>query len=519
MALISLKEIKYIALLILANTIITLPYFLYSPKQALMAILILSMVAMLNKTAFIFISLYSILINAFFLHLVPKWGAGALGSRIQAAFESASYETSEYFNIYVGITDIILLTSYIAIGILGVIFIANKILIKKQSARIFLTISSIMIGLSLLIYPTLETLKNFQLVHLPLTVITTQNRLKIINQRQNYLQAVKKNNRICDSSFNNIIFIQGESVNKNHMSLYGYHRKTTPFLDSIKPFAFNAISPSNQTRFSMALEFTPATVENYDLFYHSTSMVTSLAECGYETYWISNQGKRGEFDTTVTSIAKEADHTYFLNDMDYTTAGLDETILKVLDSLTLQNDKKQAFFIHLLGSHFSYAKRYPQSMSIYGDKNIIDQYDNSIFYTDYIISEINKRFTDKSTVFVYLSDHGEIVDSKKHGHGYTESTKDEYEVPLVIWSNSDSVISPIYNKLKTKTINTQSINSLIENLAGVRKDLLLSFSNQVMSLEPGHTSSYEQLNNYSIQSNEPKPEHLASEKQDSLSAQ
>lgn len=53
------------------------------------------------------------------------------------------------------------------------------------------------------------------------------------------------------------------------------------------------ISPINQTRYSIPIDLTNATVDNFNLFFTSKLIVTTFKKYGYKTYWLSNQGRVG----------------------------------------------------------------------------------------------------------------------------------------------------------------------------------------------------------------------------------
>jgi len=284
------------------------------------------------------------------------------------------------------------------------------------------------------------------------------------------------------------------------MSLYGYDKKTTPFLDSVLVYSFNAISPTNQTRFSIPIELTDATVQDFDKFNHSQSIITSLKDCGYETYWITNQGKTGTHDTSVTSMAKEADNPYFLNELNYEKAGYDGKILPLLESIDTHGKKKQAFFFHLIGSHASYSSRYPVNKALFSTVGLDEkgcrtaQYDNTIYYTDYIISQIYKRFNNERALYIYLSDHSEVVDkNKRFGHGFSPSYQDEYKIPLVIWSKKREKLEKLYKNNKGKIINTESFKQLVEYMIGKTSHSNLSYSEEVLSISPKNIVRYSEL--------------------------
>lgn len=113
------------------------------------------------------------------------------------------------------------------------------------------------------------------------------------------------------------------------------------------------------------------------------------------------------------------------------TTGYDEdlkTLVKRLDII-----KHNSFIVlEHRGSHSPYEKQYPPSF------NKHSSYDNTVLYADsniYNFIQYLKEEVKKEIVFIYVSDHGELLgENGKHGHGHFE--KEVYEVPLVIYSNS-----------------------------------------------------------------------------------
>ena len=107
--------------------------------------------------------------------------------------------------------------------------------------------------------------------------------------------------------YKNYILIIGESMRKDYMSLYGFPLKTTPFLERVKGTVFeNYYSAAPNTQPS--LQHTLYRAEKGETVY--TDNIISLAKkAGVKTYWISNQGKIGEFDTMASRIGQSADET------------------------------------------------------------------------------------------------------------------------------------------------------------------------------------------------------------------
>jgi heptose-I-phosphate ethanolaminephosphotransferase len=121
----------------------------------------------------------------------------------------------------------------------------------------------------------------------------------------------------------------------------------------------------------------------------------------------------------------------------------------------LHNDmeKNKIIFVHLMGSHHSYACRYPKTFARFdhrqaGDltdagfrteemKTTIDAYDNSILYGDSIynalLTELEQMNT--SSYLLYFSDHGEEVFDIRNacGHFLSNVWPCQCKIPFVLW--------------------------------------------------------------------------------------
>ncbi len=123
-------------------------------------------------------------------------------------------------------------------------------------------------------------------------------------------------------------------------------------------------------------------------------------------------------------------------------------------------DKKQFIIINLMGSHFRYNYRYPEKYNIFKPgldgafdymvinvKNrdkLVNIYDNSILYEDFVLAEIIKKInlTESVNFLTFLSDHGEnLFDNKMNffGHASENPTKYEILIPCFVWFSSKYV--------------------------------------------------------------------------------
>jgi glucan phosphoethanolaminetransferase (alkaline phosphatase superfamily) len=292
------------------------------------------------------------------------------------------------------------------------------------------------------------------------------------------------------------VVVIGESSRRSHWSLYGYDRATTPKLDQMRDqlVVFEDVSSNATiTMYSVTLALTRASPSSWEVARHEKSLLTLLREGGYSVSWISNQEKFGFSENPVTSIAAEANTVSFNNDYvnDLTYQGprdpFDTNLLARLDRELdrLRASKQRAvIFLHMMGSHEAYDQRYPPAFDVlHGDSQpragltskqsrIIDTYDNSIRFTDYVLSSVIQRVAglNEPAAVVYFSDHGErLFESDQptlSGHGFPQQSVAELEVPTLLW------LSPAYihhnpealGVLQSNTRKATSLDSLFETI-------------------------------------------------------
>ena len=263
-----------------------------------------------------------------------------------------------------------------------------------------------------------------------------------------------------ESSIPNFVFVLGESTAKHHMSLYGYELPTNPKLtaryNNGELFLFtNVTSPNAHTIPVMEKLFTFYNNETAGEWFKYTNLFSILRSAGYKTVWLSNQETFGKYSRAGRFYAQQGDIRKFITIRDFYTVvnNYDEKILPVLDTAIVDNEKDKTFYvIHLLGTHFEYALRYPDEYKKFfaadekgydkitdAQKKIRADYDNAVLYNDFVVDEIIKRFEDKNSILIYISDHGEEVYDFRNFHGHSDQNKSRYmlEIPMMIWISND----------------------------------------------------------------------------------
>ena len=503
------KSSAYFYLSTLISVLTMAPQLILSPQcehtyYLVITLILLMMIPKFSKILFavfvIFIGISNIIIG----HIAMHWGYGTpyIAPRIEVSLLSPAYETVEYLKNYIDDRDVTLTIFTLFTFFLLYRFLRHFSHSYKTLKIIALgTTTAILVAVSFYINP----LKVFEPFSIPYEYYNAANNgdyNKIPLERKKFLQELnitKAESK--DLIYDKVIVILGESVNKHHMSIYGYKNPTDPFLSSLQKsgqlYVFNAISPTNQTIYSVPIDLTKANVHDYlNLYLHSYSILTDFKENGYGTFWISNQGRVGKYDTSITSMAYEANTTIFAN-LSFAYAKTDQVLLDNLDKLQ-KNSNKEMYLLHLMGSHAGYKERYSEDSALYKNASTMDEeYDNSIHYTDYIISEVLKRFKDQKLLLIYLSDHGEVVNLRKNGHGFLPPFKDEYEIPFVIYSNvKNPRLEQLLKENKKGHFNLENFNYMVEYISGISKEKKISFSDDVIAVEPENIFHYRELKFY-----------------------
>ena len=418
-------------------------------------IILLSFTFLLNqkfRTYFqIFGYLLFIIYNLFESIYYYLFKANISSSSIYILLETNSAEAREFAEFYLDKFIILMISSFL---IVLFIYLFKRPILQIQKAFRFqssLYVLGILLPLSFLIY---KDFLRFNFFYLTVTSV---------NEYFQELENMKSYN--IDKSVANIpgfeaqrdfkeatfIFVLGESTTRKRMSLYGYNRQTTPFLDGLKPelkVYTNVLSDYVFTIGALKSSLTLNGLENEDDY----SIIQMMNEAGFKTYWISNQRPIGQYESLVTKIAKASDEIILKNTaLAGSITPYDEILLPEFDKVLKEKAKKKFIVIHTLGTHLLYGDRYPeafqqfegQSPSPFNHRQAIQRsndYDNAILYHDYIFKQIFDRIRniDHPVYLIYFSDHGEEVYESVDfsGHAEENPTKAMYEVPFFLWMNS-----------------------------------------------------------------------------------
>lgn len=268
------------------------------------------------------------------------------------------------------------------------------------------------------------------------------------------------------------VMVVGETARAHNFSLYGYPRNTNPLLSKtpgIKAFP-NVTTQSNTTHKSVPMLLSAASAEDFERLFHEKGILAAFKEAGFHTVFISNQLPNHSF---IDFLGEQADEHYFLKKEDASQGNhYDEDLLQKLDEILPMADasssahyryRKLFVVLHSYGSHFNYQERYPRSFAYFkpdsrseakseNRRDLLNAYDNTIRYTDYILHGIIERlqkwegvqtktdgvYDQPTSAMLYTSDHGENIFDDERSlflHAAPKASDYELHVPFIIWTS------------------------------------------------------------------------------------
>lgn len=280
---------------------------------------------------------------------------------------------------------------------------------------------------------------------------------KLIEKRRYLSETITEAVSMTASAPEVTVLVIGESASRRHHQLYGYPRETTPYISSIKEQLCvfeDVISNFSQTNPSLSYLLTQASLVKAENPDEALSLIDVAKQAGIETWWLSNQEP---IKSTPMAIARCADVTYFAEIEGSGGDAYDEELLPVFYKALQSPAKHKLIVLHLMGSHLQYNARYPVAYRYFkSDDGVqafdsrlphpkmvsINEYDNSIRYTDALLNKVHQalhRDSSLSSLMVYFSDHGEeVYDTRDFkGHEPSNYSQPMFEVPFWMWA-SDS---------------------------------------------------------------------------------
>ena len=312
---------------------------------------------------------------------------------------------------------------------------------------------------------------------MPWSYVINTSRFYIHKSQENKKEILLPDATIKDTEKSIAVLVIGESARSENFSLYGYKKNTNPLLSKIKNvYSFKATSCATYTTAGIKCilehENTSKLYEilpNY-LYRNNVEVIWRTTNWGEPPIHIKNYLNRHDIEKKYRGGDSNYDEILL--------SGLQEQILA-------SKNNKILIVLHTTTSHGpTYNKKYPSQFEKFKPvcnsvelgkcttEELINAYDNTIVYTDYILSnliESLKQLDEYKSTMLYVSDHGESLGENNlymHGLPVSIAPKEQLDIPFIVWLSDD------YKKLKShKTLSQNHVFHSVLNFLAIESPI------------------------------------------------
>jgi lipid A ethanolaminephosphotransferase len=250
-----------------------------------------------------------------------------------------------------------------------------------------------------------------------------------------------------------LFLVVGETARAQNQQIDGYERETNPLLSKLDILNFGpATSCATSTIPSLRCLFSKFGRDqmSYVKFATHENLLDIAAHAKIAVEWYDNDWTFAEGG--VTDRIK-VERLYQRHDLAACVSGEcdDAVFFDFLNKVIAQTTSDKLVVIHLVGSHFPYYRRYPAAFEVFKPacnspvlesctpQEIINAYDNSIRYTDYILAHFMETLRQQTQIIpalIYTSDHGESLGEGGvflHSAPLSIAPPEQTTVPFFLW--------------------------------------------------------------------------------------
>lgn len=274
-----------------------------------------------------------------------------------------------------------------------------------------------------------------------------------------------------------IVFVVGETARSQNYQANGYPRPTNQYTQDLDMVSFQDVDAcGTATAVSVPCMFSALTHHTFDRNKadNQDNLLDILQRANISLLWKENDGGDKDVAKRINkvSIDRSRKDAVCNGNTCYDIALL-ENFEQNVDDLA----GNRMIAMHLIGSHGpTYYQRYPQDKATFQPdcpradiencsiEEIVNTYDNTILYTDYVISQTVaklKSLQDRyNTALIYISDHGESLGENGiflHGLPYSLAPEYQTKVPLMVW------MSPSFKESKNVNYDCLQRRSQLRN--------------------------------------------------------
>lgn len=286
--------------------------------------------------------------------------------------------------------------------------------------------------------------------------------LNVHNYQKNKKEILLPNASIKDDKKSVVVLVIGESSRSANFSLYGYSKNTNPLLsktNNVFHFKANAGATYTTAGLKCILEHKNTSdlyeiLPNY-LFRNKVEVIWRTTNWGEPPIHVKKYQNRDSLQLKYKGEFSNYDEILLANLKEEIRASKKNKVLVVLHTSTSHGP--------------TYSTKYPKQFENFkpvcnsvelgncSQTELINAYDNTIIYTDYIVSKVIddlKQLKEYNSSMIFISDHGESLGENNlymHGLPLSIAPKEQYEIPFIVWLSSTSS-----KKIKTNKQLTQN---------------------------------------------------------------
>jgi lipid A ethanolaminephosphotransferase len=245
------------------------------------------------------------------------------------------------------------------------------------------------------------------------------------------------------------VLVIGESARQQNFSLYGYERDTNPLLrqDSVVALRAEASATYTTAGVKAILDHKP-TNDLYEI------LPNYLSRSGVEVIW--RTANWGEPPLNVDSYLDKKSLAELYPEADERYDGI---LFEGLSEQIRHSTADKLFIVlHLSTSHGpTYSQKYPAEfeqftpvcttveMSEADHSELINAYDNTILYTDYLLHTLIGELSaieERRAAILFISDHGESLGENglyMHGMPMAVAPAEQTAIPFIVWENAADI--------------------------------------------------------------------------------
>lgn len=289
-----------------------------------------------------------------------------------------------------------------------------------------------------------------------------------------------------------IVLVLGQTARAQNFSLNGYGKQTNLYTKNWNVVSFtNMTSCGTSKAVSIPCIFSSLDRQNFNrrLANAKQNVLDIIQLAGVDVLWITND------NTSCKGVCKRIKR-YEITQSEYPklcqeNRCYDEVAIKQLDQkLANLTHNNTLIILHIAGSRGpDYFTKYPSGHRYFRpdcqrsdiqnctSEELVNAYDNSIAYTDFVLAQIIERLEKLSTknkvdtAFLYTSDHGESLGEKGiylHGIPFVFAPNEQTHIPFIVKIFSNNINNNCLNEAENLPVSHDNIFDLLLGLTGVQ---------------------------------------------------